>query len=728
MPAVVSDLRARAEELLRALAGPTVSLREDQWRAIEALVVDRRRALVVQRTGWGKSAVYFIATALLREQGAGATVIVSPLLALMRNQIDAAARAGITAHTINSANIEEWDDVEAAVHRGEVDVLLVSPERLNNPGFRDAVLPRLAAETGLLVIDEAHCISDWGHDFRPDYRRIRTLLEDLPKGIPVLATTATANQRVVDDVADQLRTVHAESDTARSAGPGQRAQFGVEEGEPPLVLRGSLDRESLHLAVVQLPSNAHRLAWLAEQLPQLDGSGIIYTLTVAQAEAVAAFLRGHGHEVASYTGRTETADRLAAEQDLIDNKVKALVATSALGMGFDKPDLGFVIHLGAPQSPIAYYQQVGRAGRGVDRADVLLLPGTEDEDVWRYFTSVGFPPEELVRQTLSVLAESDRAVSVPALEVQVELSRSRLEQMLKVLDVDGAVRRVQGGWIATGEPWMYDAERYAKVAAVREAEQQAMRDYLATDGCRLEFLRRQLDDPEAAPCGRCDNCTGRRWSVDLSDDVVRASRAEITRPGVEVEPRSMWPSGLAKIGVKLSGRIAESERVSTGRVIGRLSDIGWGPRLRRVLHESAPDGPLPDELFNAAVEVLRTWEWERRPIAVAAVPSLRRPQLVTTLGERLAGIGRLEWLGSLDRSAFAAAAVSRTNSAQRVRALHDAFTVSPAQAAELERLDEPVVLLVDDVIDTGWTMALTGRELRLAGAGEVLPFALALDA
>jgi ATP-dependent DNA helicase RecQ len=728
MPAVVSDLRARAEELLRALAGPTVSLREDQWRAIEALVVDRRRALVVQRTGWGKSAVYFIATALLREQGAGATVIVSPLLALMRNQIDAAARAGITAHTINSANIEEWDDVEAAVHRGEVDVLLVSPERLNNPGFRDAVLPRLAAETGLLVIDEAHCISDWGHDFRPDYRRIRTLLEDLPKGIPVLATTATANQRVVDDVADQLRTVHAESDTARSAGPGQRAQFGVEEGEPPLVLRGSLDRESLHLAVVQLPSNAHRLAWLAEQLPQLDGSGIIYTLTVAQAEAVAAFLRGHGHEVASYTGRTETADRLAAEQDLIDNKVKALVATSALGMGFDKPDLGFVIHLGAPQSPIAYYQQVGRAGRGVDRADVLLLPGTEDEDVWRYFTSVGFPPEELVRQTLSVLAESDRAVSVPALEVQVELSRSRLEQMLKVLDVDGAVRRVQGGWIATGEPWMYDAERYAKVAAVREAEQQAMRDYLATDGCRLEFLRRQLDDPEAAPCGRCDNCTGRRWSVDLSDDVVRASRAEITRPGVEVEPRSMWPSGLAKIGVKLSGRIAESERVSTGRVIGRLSDIGWGPRLRRVSHESAPDGPLPDELFNAAVEVLRTWEWERRPIAVAAVPSLRRPQLVTTLGERLAGIGRLEWLGSLDRSAFAAAAVSRTNSAQRVRALHDAFTVSPAQAAELERLDEPVVLLVDDVIDTGWTMALTGRELRLAGAGEVLPFALALDA
>src|SRR4051795_3721360 len=534
---MATELQDEAERHLRALAGPDATLRDDQWRAIEALVVGRRRALVVQRTGWGKSAVYFVATALLRAQGAGATVIVSPLLALMRNQVAAAERAGIRAHTINSANVEEWDGVQAQVHEGTVDVLLVSPERLNNPSFRDDVLPKLAKETGLLVIDEAHCISDWGHDFRPDYRRIRTLLTDLPAGIPVLATTATANARVVDDVAEQLSTAGTTT-------------------EPPLVLRGSLDRESLHLGVVQLPSNAHRLAWLAEHLPELDGSGIVYTLTVAQAEAVAAFLRAQGLDVASYTGRTETADRLAAEQDLIDNKVKALIATSALGMGFDKPDLGFVIHLGAPQSPVAYYQQVGRAGRGVERADVLLLPGTEDEDVWRYFASVGFPPEDLVRQTLSVLSESDRPVSVPSLEVQVELNRSRLEQMLKVLDVDGAVRRVQGGWLATGEPWTYDAERYAKVAAVRQAEQQAMRHYISGAGCRLEFLRRQLDDPDAAPCGRCDNCTGRSWSAEVSDEVVRASRAEITRPGVEVEPRSMWPSGLAKIGVELSGKIS----------------------------------------------------------------------------------------------------------------------------------------------------------------------------
>jgi ATP-dependent DNA helicase RecQ len=707
MPATASDLRSAAEQHLRALAGPDAVLHDDQWTAIEALVVGRRRALVVQRTGWGKSAVYFIATALLRSQGAGATVIVSPLLALMRNQIEAAERAGIRAHTINSANVESWSEVEAAVLRGETDVLLVSPERLNNPTFRDQVLPRLAAETGLLVIDEAHCISDWGHDFRPDYRRIRSLLADLPGGIPVLATTATANARVVADVAEQLGSV------------------GVTE--PPLVLRGSLDRESLHLGVVSLPSNAHRLAWLADQLPQLPGSGIIYTLTVAQAEAVAAFLRDQGHEVTSYTGRTETADRLVAEQDLLDNRVKALVATSALGMGFDKPDLGFVIHLGAPQSPVAYYQQVGRAGRGVKSATVLLIPGQEDEDVWRYFTSVGFPPEAVVRQTLDALSTAT-PVSVPALEVSVELSRSRLEAMLKVLDVDGAVRRVSGGWLSTGEPWEYDAARYEKVAAVRAAEQQAMRDYIALDGCRMEFLRRQLDDPGAVACGRCDRCTGEMWDTAVSDVAVRASRAELVRPGVSVDARTMWPTGLATIGLPLSGKIPAEERVSAGRAIGRLSDIGWGPRLRRQLRDGVPDAGLPDELFNAAVEVLRTWGWERRPVAIAGIPSSRRPVLLATMGERLAAIGRLEWLGPLQRVGSSGRSASRTNSAQRVRALHGSFAVSAEQTAGIERLGDPVVLLVDDVVDTGWTMALAGRELRSAGAAEVLPFALALDA
>jgi ATP-dependent DNA helicase RecQ len=693
----MDDLRADAERTLRALAGESAVLREDQWAAIEALVVGHRRALVVQRTGWGKSAVYFVATALLRARGAGATVLVSPLLALMRNQVEAAGRAGIRAVTMNSANVEEWDDVRGAVAAGEVDVLLVSPERLNNAGFRDDVLPRLAAETGLLVIDEAHCISDWGHDFRPDYRRIRTLLTELPEGIPVLATTATANARVVADVGEQL-------------GAGSDA---------PLVLRGSLARDSLRLGVLALPGNDQRLGWLAEHLAELPGSGIIYALTVAQAEATASFLAGRGHRVLAYTGRTETADRLTAEHALLANEVKALVATSALGMGFDKPDLGFVLHLGAPPSPVAYYQQVGRAGRGVDDALVLLLPGTEDAAVWRWFADAGFPPEDLVRLTLEVLGETP--TSVPALEVSVPLSRSRLEQMLKVLDVEGAVRRVSGGWITTGQPWAYDSARYAAVAAARAAEQQAMLDYLATSGCRMEFLRRQLDDPEAAPCRRCDNCAGASWPLAVSDDAAAAARSETRRVGTDLPRRQQWPTGLDRIGLPYKGRLAADETVAPGRAIARLTDIGWGPTLRRLL--AGPDGPVPNDVVQGAIGVLREWPWEQRPDAVVSVGSATRPQLVTSLAQRLAEVGRLEDLGALGRSHQVHA--STTNSAQRVRALHDVFEAPSTMAG---RLAGRVVLLVDDRADTGWTFALAGRALRRAGATTVLPFAVAVDA
>lgn len=716
-----ADLRTSADSVLARLVSDTTGtarLREDQWRAIEALVADKRRALVVQRTGWGKSAVYFVATALLRERGSGPTVIVSPLLALMRNQVEAAARAGISARTINSSNTEEWDTVQAEVAAGEVDVLLVSPERLNNPDFRDQVLPKLAAATGLLVVDEAHCISDWGHDFRPDYRRLRTMLVDLPAGVPVLATTATANARVTADVAEQL---------------------GTGAGTDALVLRGPLDRESLSLSVLRLPDAANRLAWLADHLGELPGSGIIYTLTVAAAEEVTAYLRQCGHTVSSYTGRTENADRQQAEEDLLANRVKALVATSALGMGFDKPDLGFVVHMGSPSSPIAYYQQVGRAGRGVEHAEVLLLPGKEDEAIWKYFASVAFPPEELVRRTLDVLAQADRPLSLPALEPLVELRRTRLETMLKVLDVDGAVRRVKGGWTTTGQPWSYDSERYAWVARQRETEQQAMRDYARSTGCRMEFLRRQLDDEEAVACGRCDNCSGARFSDKVSGAALDAARGELGRPGVEVEPRKMWPTGLAAVGINLKGRIPDGEQTLSGRALGRLSDIGWGNRLRPLLAAKAPDSPVPDDVVNAVVTVLTDWAkgpggWASgsagaapRPVGVVTVASRSRPELVGSLGRRIAEVGRMPLLGAVEYVPEAMEArISRTNSAQRVRALHEAFTVPPELAGALAMANGPV-LLVDDFSESGWTLAVTARLLLRAGAKGVFPLVLAVQ-
>ncbi|GIF78173.1 RecQ family ATP-dependent DNA helicase [Asanoa siamensis] len=693
-------MRERAEEILRRLAGEHARLRDDQWRAISALVEEKRRVLCVQRTGWGKSAVYFVATALLRSGGGavGPTVIVSPLLALMRNQVEAAERAGIRAHTINSANLDEWDAIQADILAGSVDLLLISPERLNNPDFRDNVLPKLASTTGLLVVDEAHCVSDWGHDFRPDYRRLRTFLAELPPNTPVLATTATANQRVTDDVAEQLGDA--------------------------LVLRGSLERDSLRLGVLSLDSPASRLGWLADHLETLPGSGIIYTLTVAAATETAEFLRQRGFPVASYSGQAEDAVRQQAEQDLLDNKLKALVATSALGMGFDKPDLGFVVHLGAPPSPIAYYQQVGRAGRAVRNADVLLLPGREDAAIWRYFASLAFPPEQQVRDVLHALDTAGRPLSTQALEPMVDLRRTRLEMMLKVLDVDGAVRRVRGGWVATGEPWVYDTARLRRVAAARTEEQQSMREYAATTACRMEFLRRGLDDPAAAPCGRCDNCTGPFVTDGVSPAALAAANAFLGRAGVVIAPKKLWPTGLAEV----KGKLSADDQAAPGRAVGRLSDLGWGGRLRAVL--DASDGPLPDDLTGAVVDVLKDWSrgddpWPRRPVAVVGIASRQRPELVGSLAARIAEIGRLPLLGFVEPGPQAppSGGGARGNSAQRVRALHDAFEIPPDLAAALSAVTGPV-LLVDDLVDSGWTMTLVARALRAAGAPEVLPFAL----
>ena len=690
--------RDRAQAILEQLAGSEAVLRDDQWAAIEALVIERRRALVVQRTGWGKSAVYFIAAKLLREQGRGATVIVSPLLALMRNQVAAAKCAGVRAATINSGNVTEWDDVRGRVAAGEVDVLLVSPERLNNPDFRDTVLPSLAADAGLVVVDEAHCVSDWGHDFRPDYRRIRTLIAELGTGTPVLATTATANDRVVEDVA---------------------AQLGV-GGSDTLVLRGGLDRESLHLSVVRIPSAAQRVAWIAEQLDSLEGSGIIYTLTVAGARDLATLLRDLGHDVAAYTGATDTSEREQLEADLLANRVKALVATSALGMGFDKPDLGFVVHLGAPASPISYYQQVGRAGRGTDAAQVILLPGSEDRDIWSYFASVAFPSESVVRRVIDAL-DGQRAQSTAALEPMVDLGRSRLEMVLKVLDVDGAVRRVKGGWIATGEPWFYDEARYRKLDDARRREQQAMLDYQSTQGCRMTFLRAQLDDPDlvdGAACGRCDNCTGVQRDGQVESRVVEAARTRLQRPGIEISPRRQWPTGMSTLDpdrfAELRGRINDGP--APGRAIGRLTDLGWGVRLRRLL--DAPDAPAPPEVLDAAVEVLAAWPWQERPVAVMGLDSSTHPILIGSLVDGLAGLGRLANLGIL-RHRPGRQPVVAANSALRVAALADSWVVP-----ELGELAGPV-LLIDDVTDTGWTLTMAARVLRQAGAGAVLPFALA---
>ncbi len=707
------DLRAEAVALLRRLVGrDDADFRDGQWEAVRALVAQRRRALVVQRTGWGKSAVYFVATALLRARGSGPTVIVSPLLALMRDQVAAAARAGVRAVTINSANADEWGAVDEALRADEVDVLLVSPERLNNPRFRQDQLPALAATTGLLVVDEAHCVSDWGHDFRPDYRRIRDLLTTLPRGTPVLATTATANARVIADVAEQLA----------AGAPGASGDGADDHERGVLTLRGPLARASLRLGVLRIPYAEARLAWLAAHLSDLPGSGIVYTLTVSGAEDLTDLLRRAGHDVASYTGRTDPADREILEGRLKSNDVKALIATSALGMGFDKPDLGFVVHVGAPASPIAYYQQVGRAGRATDNADVLLLPGAEDVDIWRYFASASMPRQADADAVLQALSGS-KPMSTAALETVVDVRRTRLELLLKVLDVDGAVQRVSGGWASADEPWFYDAERYEGLALARRREQDSMLGYINTAECRMAYLQTALDDDTAAPCGRCDNCAGQWIDADIPEAARAAAAARLAEVGVRIEPRNQWPSGMARLGVDLRGKIPGAEGLEAGRSVGRFTDLGWGQRVRGLI-EGGPDQVADDALLTACVAVLKDWDWAQRPVGVVAMPSRSRPELVASVARGLARIGRLRHLGTLDLVDGGPTGDRGGNSAFRLAGVYGRIAVPSTMAADLAQLDGPV-LLVDDVVDSRWTMTVAGRELRRAGAPGVLPFSLA---
>ncbi|WP_309069931.1 RecQ family ATP-dependent DNA helicase [Arthrobacter sp.] len=703
--AETTTLHQQALSILRTLVGrEDAAFHEGQFEAIEALVHGGRRALVVQRTGWGKSAVYFVASLLLRSAGAGPTLIVSPLLALMRDQVAAAERAGVRAAAINSANQTEWQEITAQLEANQLDVLLVSPERLNNPGFRENQLPELIRRTGLLVIDEAHCISDWGHDFRPDYRRLRDLITTLPSGVPVLATTATANSRVVEDVEDQLGT----------------------DGTAVYTLRGELARKSLRLGVLRLPSPKSRLAWLLTHLGELPGSGIIYTLTVSAAEDTARLLRESGHAVLAYTGRTDPADRESAEQALKNNDVKALVATSALGMGFDKPDLGFVVHLGAPSSPVAYYQQVGRAGRGTPNADVLLLPGNEDRDIWEYFATASMPAEDKAQRILEELA-GGAVLSTPALETRVDVRRSPLELLLKVLDVDGAVRKVTGGWQATGNRWTYDRERYARISQARVHEQNAMLDYENTGSCRMEFLAAALDDPSAAPCGRCDNCAGPWYSDEVSHDASESAGSALGRVGVLLEPRGQWPSGMDKLNVPVKGRIAADQQVSAGRALARMTDLGWGNRVRELLADATEDAALDPAAAQACVRVLSEWHWDTRPVAVVSMPSRRRPLLIRSLAEGLAGVGRIPYLGALQLPQGWPSGSSGGNSAFRLASVWEKFAV-PEEGRAWFGANPGPVLLVDDLADSRWSITVAGRALRQAGAQEVLPFVLALKA
>ena len=684
--------------LRRLLANEEAGFRDGQWEAIDALVNRRERLLLVQRTGWGKSAVYFVATRMLRDRGLGATLIVSPLLALMRNQVAAAQRMGVRAVSINSTNPSEWPALKHAVLSDEADALLISPERLANERFMDELLLPLAERIGLLVVDEAHCISDWGHDFRPDYRRLASVLRRMPGNLPIVGTTATANDRVIEDVQRQLGEL--------------------------TVQRGHLMRESLHLQTIRLPTQAERLGWLAEHLGDLPGTGIIYTLTVRDAEQVSEWLNGRGILVRPYHANVtheryddSNAYRQRLERALDRNQVKALVATTALGMGYDKPDLGFVVHYQAPGSIIAYYQQVGRAGRGISRAVGVLMSGVEDGEIHDYFRRTAFPEERWVTAVLGALEESEEGMSIRDLERSLNLRYGQIEKVLKVLSVDNPapILREAARWRRTAVPYQVDAERIARLTAQRELEWREVQSYVDASECLMQFLARALDDPEPKPCGRCGGClespivspATRRETVVAAARFLRRAETPLTCN------RQVAKGSFPEYG--WSGNLAQELQAETGRVLARWGDAGWGPVVARDKH----NGRFTDALVDAAVEmVVQRWRPDPWPAWVTCVPSNRHPELVPDFAKRIAEALSLPFVSAVAKVEDNAPQKEQENRFHQCHNLDGVFAVEG-------RIPDGAALVVDDVVDSKWTLTVVAALLRQAGCSAVWPFALA---
>ena len=690
----LTDSRAStAQRVIEAMAGGGARLRDDQETAVAALCEPAARVLVVQATGWGKSAVYWVATAIRRSEGAGPTLVVSPLLSLMRDQVAAAARAGLRAATLNSSNFDDWSAIEDGLLAGDIDVLLVSPERLANPGFGRRVLDSLAGRLGLVVIDEAHAVSDWGHDFRPDYRRVSDVLRRLNPETPVLATTATANARVTDDVASQL-------------------------GDATLVLRGQLARASLELSVVDRLTPLDRYAWVVDHLPRLPGSGIVYTLTVADAERLAAAVAEvHGRDVpvAAYTGQLEPDLRHELEDALRDNRLKALIATSALGMGYDKPDLGFVVHVGAPPSPVSYYQQVGRAGRAIEHAHAVLLPSDADAGVWDYFATATIPVPEQVDKVLAVLS-AEEPQSVAAVEAQSGVRRGRVELMLKQLAVDGVVDRLEGGWVTTGKSWVYDHEHYDGVVAVRRREADIMRAYTRGERCLMELLQTSLDDPHAEPCGRCSVCLGglpEALDGAPSPETLKKVTDLLRRQVHLLEPRKMWPGGA--FGTR--GRIVPDDAHEVGRTLIHADAPEWRDTVASLFKV---DAAAPEEVGEACVRLLAGWKdsWSQRPEVVVDLPAAGFPVMTASVADHVAARGRL------DRASLPAPGrlpdLRAMSSADEAAFWRDALTPGTLPAEVAGR----AVLLVVDATSSLWPITVAAAALRRAGASAVLPLLL----
>ncbi|HDP78967.1 MAG TPA: RecQ family ATP-dependent DNA helicase [Mesotoga infera] len=673
--------KQEAQQILEKMLGKGVSFRPDQWEAVDAVVNEHRKVLLVQKTGWGKSIVYFLCAYFLRKESKALVLLVSPLLSLMRNQIDMARRIGIIAETVNSTNPAEWEEILERTKNNEVDILLISPERLGNKGFLERFV---SLNIGLLVVDEVHCISDWGHDFRPDYRRIVRIVSNLPKGAPLLGTTATANNRVVRDIEEQF-------------------------GKDLLTIRGPLKRESLKLQAVKLADQSERLAWLAENLPNIPGSGIIYCLTKIDCERVARWLKDNSINASSYHAQMNNERKEELEKLLMKNEVKALVSTVALGMGYDKPDIGFVIHFQTPSSIVSYYQQIGRAGRSVDSAEVILLGGKEDDDIHYYFFESAFPERSIIEALVELIGQFPRSKVEIMRSVNAKLSE--IDKCLKILEIDGVITKNGSKYIRTVNKWSPESERWKRITHQRIQEYNDVKALFDMKGCLMKYVVSKLDDNLSEDCGKCCNCAGDFRSRVANPQLVQKAAKFLKNRFVRIEPRKRFPHRFENMI-----QIPEHFRCEVGYSLSIYGDAGWG---RMVKEDKYERGSFRSDLVAASKNLITDY-WSPKPFPeiVVSVPSLRRPYLVSRFAGALAReIGLSYMADCVVKKKETQEQKAMKNSSMQFENVISAFDVSLDLGGKR-------VLLVDDLVDSRWTFTVIAYLLKKKNAGEIYPFAL----
>lgn len=673
----------RVYEILRESYGENAKFREGQKEAIEA-VVNGKRTLVVQKTGWGKSLVYFLATKLLKEKERdGITLIISPLLALMNNQIDSAQRLGLNVKTINSDNKDEWDNIISDIcDNNTVDALIISPERLANSDFVKDCLDKIKNRVNLFVVDEAHCISDWGHDFRPDYRRIVKILQLLPGNVPVLATTATANDRVVNDIVAQL-------------------------GENLVISRGELIRESLAIQVIKLQKKEDRLAWLAENIEKMPGSGVVYCLTKSDCDLVTDWLNENDIKSEKYYADISKEDKAIVLEKFQQNEIKVLVATVAFGMGYDKPDIGFVIHFQRPANIVSYYQQIGRAGRGIELAYAVLLCGEEDEHINQYFINSAFPTEKDMNIVVDFITDNP-GKSISEIKGALNIRANRVEKTLKYLTVGDDIYTEDVNrkkcYYKSAKKWKPDLERSEGITAIRYKEMQDMDEFTKQKGCYMKYIAEKLDDVNAKVCGKCSDCRGLLFDEGVDAETVQMAQQFIKSKFGVIEPRKQFPDKT---------KIESEFQFKSGIVLSNYADAGYGMAVQKGKYV---DGYFADELVDASAKILSEFIKNNNIEWITPVTSKRHPQLVPDFAKRLAdklGIGYFEGIKKFN----AEEQKKFENSKGQYQNANDSF--------EIIQVKKENILLVDDMVDSRWTFTVCAMKMREKGSGDIYPFALA---